>query len=153
MTEPSAARYLVKLPPDYYDGLAQRIGIIADKADGDLPFARLCGNRVSASAVRKWRLGMSQPTADRLLIMALTAGVSPTWLLTGEEGHQPDAPLDVHRLAGILVRLAEMLRDVEAETGKTLSPEKQAQWVATLYQLAGSSPDSQKIARPLIKPV
>ena len=61
---------------------AARISSLAREAGGYSALARSCG--VSESVVRKWARGESEPSRSHLVALAHAAGVSLTWLGTGQ---------------------------------------------------------------------
>ncbi|MGB0732183.1 MAG: S24 family peptidase [Pontibacterium sp.] len=64
------------------DTLSQRINVLCEIAGNAAELARLSG--VSGGVVRKWRDGLSEPTASKVTALAEATGASLVWLLTGE---------------------------------------------------------------------
>lgn len=95
-----------------------------------LAFAKKCG--ISESSFRKYLAGHSVPGADKLLEIAQTAGVSLTWLATGEGRRDGvEARLDVVALRSVIAGVEAGLQEI----GGTMAPEKKAELIALLYEM------------------
>ncbi len=106
-------------------------------------FARRCG--LSEAAFRKY-LGGTQPSADRLVTIADTAGVNVLWLAAGRGPKKGAAPSQVQQqtiqpapapalnpelLQAAIEGVAEGLRRIN----RTVPPDKHAQLIAAAYEL------------------
>ncbi|MEA3643586.1 MAG: helix-turn-helix transcriptional regulator [Lamprobacter sp.] len=95
-----------------------------------LAFAKKCG--ISESSFRKYLTGGSVPGADKLLEMAQTAGVSLTWLASGEGRRDGvEERLDVATLRSVIAGVEAGLQEI----GGTMAPEKKAELIALLYEM------------------
>lgn len=86
------------------DDLQGRINVLCDLAGSAAELARLAN--VSAGVIRKWRDGVSEPTASKLLALANAVDVSIAWLLTGR-GAMRTAELSDHEQRREDIFLAE----------------------------------------------
>lgn len=116
-------------------------------------FARRCG--LSEAAFRKY-LGGTQPSADRLVTIADTAGVNVLWLAAGrgpKKGSatpapaEPTQPLDVARLTRAIAAVQEGLQAIN----RTLAPQKHAELVLAAYELLESPATSASNVIKFIK--
>lgn len=75
-------------------GFAARLQIVVQQWPSADRLAKATG--VSPSAFRKWLKGGAEPSRDRLVALAETAGVNVSWLAQGE-GAEPDLLTMAHR--------------------------------------------------------
>lgn len=104
--------------------------------------ARECG--LSESVLRSYLRGDTFPSLDRLVAIAIAAGVSETWLATGEghkgrdgaavarEPHSNYGMLDKKLIGDIIEEVESCLQDVPAR----LSPAKKRELIMTVYDIS-----------------
>lgn len=110
-------------------------------------FARECG--LSEGVLRSYLRGDTFPSLDRLGVLAVAAGVSDTWLATGEGPmrrggeHEIQESPESYRLMDERL-LGEVIEEVERclqECGLDLPPAKKKELILTVYNL--SSPEGK----------
>ncbi|KAA6184237.1 helix-turn-helix transcriptional regulator [Thiohalocapsa marina] len=93
-------------------------------------FAQKCG--ISETVLRKYLSGVSVPGADKLTEIARVAGVSLTWLATGEGAPDGvDNVLDTDLLRTVMAGVEEGLAAIQGR----MPLEKKAELIAMLYEM------------------
>lgn len=115
------------------DGFGERMNMAIMRAGG----ATIMSERaeVSTSVLRKWRAGHSEPTRTNLIRMALAAGVSVNWLVTGEgdatsPGVESSFDIDLDALEDVIVQTKRLFE----QKNITLKPEAEARVIRLIYE-------------------
>jgi len=122
------------------DAFADRMNIAIKRAGGVTKVSKSTG--MSASVIRKWRAGQSEPTRTSLVKMAEAARVPVAWLATGESDPDRETATEQSRRGGVaedinldlLERVAQATFEGLEERDLELEPAAQARLLRVLYR-------------------
>lgn len=147
------------------EGVPGRIGALIKKTGRDV-LAKRTG--ISPSMITRYSKGMSQPTSEKIIALALAGNVSVSWLLVGDNGPSDKnypTPDSLPKESGSSYFVATREIDVEAiiaivselelaleSSDKSLSHTRKAETVAAffdMYRTAGKPMDKSVLKQLL----
>jgi lambda repressor-like predicted transcriptional regulator len=158
LTESAARQGSVRVPNPNSDAFQTRIRALIKAVGSVAEVSRKCG--IPESTVKKWADGISDPSRERCVALALGTGASVLWIVTGEgpmwaseaashSASQPSRP-DIGTLRAAVEVLERALADVDATTDAA----GRAELLVAIYELLeqGSALDAaQRVVATMLR--
>jgi len=124
--------------PGWTPEFGTRLRAICDQIGGLSKASKIAG--VTAEQIAKWRDGVARPPLFPVASLAVAAGVSLDWIVTGGrqgDGRSERVPVESRSTirADILGETLGIIEEWLAVNNRTLEPNKKSEIVSKLYQL------------------
>jgi transposase-like protein len=158
LTEGDGGQGTVKVQNSNSDAFQQRVKALIRAVGSVAEVSRKCG--IPESTVKKWSDGISDPSRERCVALAMGTGASILWIVTGEgpmwaseaasdKASQPSRP-DL----GTLRAAAEVLERALADVDATTDAAGRAELLVAIYDLLehGSALDAaQRVVATMLR--
>jgi ubiquinone/menaquinone biosynthesis C-methylase UbiE/transcriptional regulator with XRE-family HTH domain len=123
-----------KKTPALTQSLGERIAICAERMGGKRAMADIC--KVSEPQLYRYISGARVPDTDFILLLAQSAKVNATWLLTGEGTMLATSSARPAFRPELLAHLSQLLEESLQEQTYSLTPTQKAKALTFLYEAA-----------------